>query len=783
MVFPTFGAEVVDSTVYLSDSSQISDYQQISNKVLFVATKSLEYTPDSYSGWNESSPLISGGSFEFTSDEKNDAAAYDLIISKGYRVFQDTICTLDEMGTVSISQNNASKSVNYRLNEDYLSANASSYGAVLYRGNFCAFHNDSVAIESNKVSAIATHTSGGASATAAGGAIFSDVFQLEDNKLIHIDNNEAYAQSKGSNGTSGSVQGGAVRSQTIYVIKNVDLSFSGNRATATTADTPVNQAGLTAVGGAVYSSGEIIVRGNSGGEITIADNAAEVYSEISGNIRATSTGKGGAVFAGGSISFDSNSDINIRNNYVVAEAHAGYVKPYRTEAQSGAYGGVIYATGDLSIQNNDDVSFSGNHADAYARAVLSGSTTHENVVVDAVAQGGVIYAQNSVCITGNHTVTFEENYEVTKKGDESYTYRLRSIYMIPDTADDTLVLGAKTNGHITFYDSVYMGNYTDAEVSLNVDYADADGVTQKATGDIVFSGKYTEEHLKEVKGSDGTKSEIANSRTSELLNTVNLYGGKLRVEDKAVLKTHDINVTAGSKATLNVSNATVDASGYNISINNTGKLQLEGRITDSVAQAALLNANNITISNGAELEVKAITTNTPVQNLSAAFTMDTIPATGYDASRAYNILAGGKIDAALLTLAAGSTFTANASNVALSNGELTLDITSTASKRIELNLTLSADYDPTAQVVLFSDVATVNFIKDGLTAKSTDGVVYTLSAGDYFSGVRITDATTLVYDSTNKVVYLEGVANVPEPTSSMLGLMGLVAFTLRRRRK
>lgn len=83
---------------------------------------------------------------------------------------------------------------------------------------------------------------------------------------------------------------------------------------------------------------------------------------------------------------------------------------------------------------------------------------------------------------------------------------------------------------------------------------------------------------------------------------------------------------------------------------------------------------------------------------------------------------------------------------------------------------------------LFSDVSTVNFISDGITAKSTDGVVYTLSAADYFGGARITDATTLVYDAANKVVYLEGVANVPEPASATLSLLALSGLLARRRR-
>ncbi len=783
MALPIYGAESFASTIHLSDGSQLSDYQQLSSNVLFVAERSLEYSPALCATWTASSPLISGGSFTFTSAEN--AVAYDLTIRQGYGVFQDTTCTFDKMGGVSISNNNTTQIVAYQLNEDYLSASAYSRGSVLYDGSFYASNNGSVEIEYNVVSATATHTSNAASATATGGAIYSDVFQVAENNEVRFDYNEAFAQSEGYNGTSGSAQGGAIRSRSVSVKKNVDLSFSDNKATATTIDTPTNQAGLFASGGAVYSVGEIVLSGNIGGEIRIVDNAAEASSKISGNLRASSTAKGGAMFAGDRICLDSNSDISISGNYVEAVAQAGYIRPYQTEAQSGAYGGAIYATGDLCVRNNDAVSFSGNYVDSYARAALSGSTNHENAIADSVAQGGAIYALNSVRIMGNQAVTFDGNYEAIKRGDEAYTYRLRSIYMALDSADDTLELAAAAGGHITFYDSVYMGKYTDAVVSLNAEYKDANDVTQKATGDIVFSGKLTETHLKDIKGGTaGTTTEIANSRTSELLNTVNLYGGTLRVEDKAVLKTHAVNVVAGSNATLKVANAEVNAGGYDVTINKTAQLMLEGVVTDGAVKSALLRAGNVAIVDEARLTVKCVTTNSGEVEESALFTLDTTRGTGYDASRAYNLLTGGQIDADLLTLSAGSILDMQGAHLAMSSGELTLAVTSVSTaKRIELNLTLSADYAPNAQVVLFSDVNVVNFLSDGITAKSTDGVVYTLAAADYFGGAWITGATTLVYDTANKVVYLEGVANVPEPASATLSLLALAGLVARRRRR
>lgn len=784
MVLPTFGAGEFDATVYLSVVSDLSDYREISDNVRFVVEKSLAYTPDSYAEWTAGTPLISGGSFTFTSGS-NEAAPYDLSISEGGQVFLDTSCRIDGLGTVEISSNEHSGSGRYQGSGDNWYTVWISHGSVLYNADFAAVNNVLVELASNKALAKPEPVLGMySSASAYGGAVFSEQFHLQNNNQVRCDDNEAFAQAKGNAGAGGYAQGGAVYSQSVSITNNEELSFSGNRASATTVDSVSEGASMSASGGAVYSTGEIMVCGNIGGEITIADNASKVYSNVSGTLRAMSTGRGGAMFADGRICLDANSDISISSNYAVAEAHAGNTKPNRAEAQSGAYGGAIYAKGDLSIRNNDTVSFSSNHVEAYARAAVSGSTTYENVTAGSVAQGGAIYAQNSVRIIGNQAVTFEGNYESTRLGNEAYTYRLRSIYMAPDAADDTLELAAEAGGHITFYDSVYMGNYANAAVSLNAEYKDADDVTQKATGDIVFSGKLTGSHLKKIKGgTNGTAAEIAASRTSELLNTVNLYGGTLRVEDSAVLKTHAINVASESKAVLKVANAEVNALGYDVTVNKTAQLVLEGGVTDGVLKSALLRAGNVVIADAAGLTVRGVTTNSVAIEESALFTLDTTRNTGYDASRAYNLLAGGQIDADLLTLSEGAVLDMQGAHLAMSSGELTLAVTSVSTaERIELNLTLSADYDPNAQVVLFSDVSTVNFISDGITAKSTDGVVYTLSAADYFGGARITDATTLVYDAANKVVYLEGVANVPEPASATLSLLALSGLLARRRR-
>ena len=163
------------------------------------------------------------------------------------------------------------------------------------------------------------------------------------------------------------------------------------------------------------------------------------------------------------------------------------------------------------------------------------------------AYGGAIYTTGTLSITGNSSVTFEKNYEktTTSNSNPTYTYRLRSIYLMPNSAEDSLIIAAKTGGHITFHDSVYMLFCSGTTVSLNADYTDADGITQQAKGDIIFSGKFTAEHLEAVKNSAATAAEITNSQTSEINNLINLYGGSLQVVDGAKLNGRGLTVAAG----------------------------------------------------------------------------------------------------------------------------------------------------------------------------------------------------------------------------------------------
>lgn len=207
--------------------------------------------------------------------------------------------------------------------------------------------------------------------------------------------------------------------------------------------------------------------------------------------------------------------------------------------------------------------------------------------------GGAIYSNKGVSITGNGSVLFEKNYQ---------NGLLRSIFI----ESGTFELSAKTGGSIIFHDSVYHSEYG-ATVSFNADYEDAAGVTQKATGDIIFSGKYTEEHLAEMKGSAGTSSEITSSRSSNINSIITLYGGSLQVVDGAILGASGLTVADGSQATLLLRDGIMRHTG-NSTFNSTSELKLEGTNTISASEVTLGSGSALTVSLGQEhLSTAALT--------------------------------------------------------------------------------------------------------------------------------------------------------------------------------
>ncbi|MBE6410437.1 MAG: PEP-CTERM sorting domain-containing protein, partial [Akkermansiaceae bacterium] len=370
------------------------------------------------------------------------------------------------------------------------------------------------------------------------GAIYggdNSTIELNGNGSVTFSENWAYGD------------GGAIYGSTIELSGNESVTFSGN-----TAD----------FGGAIYGYGSTIeLSGNESvtfsgntadfggaiygdyGDITLSENGSV---EFSGNT--AFYGYGGAI-DGGTITLSGNGSVTFSGN----TASSSY---------NDTHGGAIDG-GTITLSGNGSVTFSGNTASS----------------TDSYAYGGAIYGYGNLNIRNNDSVLFEKNAEIS-----GATYRLSSIYA--GGSGDVISLSASAGKSIEFRDSVYIDS--GSTVELNADYTDAEGVMHKQAGDIIFTGKYTEQHLNELLAADGlnrtaTEAEILNSRTTEVHTMTNLYGGRLRVEDGAIYKGNGITVHEGSAATVLLKDAELSHTGYGITFNAGTTLELSGHNTITAA--------------------------------------------------------------------------------------------------------------------------------------------------------------------------------------------------------
>ena len=309
---------------------------------------------------------------------------------------------------------------------------------------------------------------------------------------------------------------------------NGSVVFEGNTASA-----------QTSFGGAIS--------GCTAGVLNLKDNASIVFRNNSAE-------------DGGAISIDFAGTLNLENNdYVLFEGN--------TSTNSYYINGGIISTGMLctvNLANNGSVNFIGN----------ASSSPYGDTTCAAIAVSGDLF------ITGNEHVEFRKNYAGAIAGSNC----LRSVYVSSDGGDaEGLTLSAGQNQDIVFYDTLYVTRGSNAiKVSFNRDYTDKDGVSQRATGDIVFSGKHAEEDLRELKPNYALW-ELTDSLTSEVHTNTNLYGGRLRIEDGAIYKGYGISVAADSNATLRLANGKLDQAGYDVTLASGTTLDLQGVNTITAA--------------------------------------------------------------------------------------------------------------------------------------------------------------------------------------------------------
>lgn len=548
--------------------SYLDDYisNEAEDKYAFTIWTDVNFTPSTSDTWTTSKPLVTGGNLIFSTAEGFDPMA--LSFSEGKSTVFDNLSTLtfDTLSNLTFSNQNASMSGG--------AIDLGSSGKLYIRNVNDGVDNPEVAdvvFLQNKT------TAGYGGALYASGA--NTLIDISDNGDVAFIRNVAY-----SNSTQ--YYGGAIYSSgSISISNNNDVSFLGNSVAASYYDSH---------GGAVYSRGILSISNNV--DVSFSSNFTSSNYSYGGAIYSTETvsiinnadvgftgnyasssyyASGGAIYSLGDVALCNNSDVTFSGNYAYS-SYSYYNSSFCT------YGGAIYSTGSIIINNNTDVTFSGNYVSRPAASV----------------SGGAIYSTGSLSVAGNDNVVFEKNYE--RSGS---TYRLRGLYMAPNSSQDSLILSAKTGKSITFYDSVYMKNYSGSIVSFNADYEDEAGETQKAKGDIIFSGLYAEQHLNEIIEADNlnrvaTASEITTSQTSEIFNQITLYGGSLQVVDGARLNGRGLTLAADSGAKLLLRDGSMSHSGYNFTFNSGTALELQGLNTISATKLTLGSGTSLSVTLG-----------------------------------------------------------------------------------------------------------------------------------------------------------------------------------------
>lgn len=438
-------------------------------------------------------------------------------------------------------------------------------------------NNDIISFLSNTstVSASASYYAG---AWVHGGALYrgsTGQLLVEDNKEIIFKGNKSSSSATGTENEAGilgyyqpdgyyygsyqsaNTMGGAIyqnSGSSIIFAGNDRLSFEDNSLTARADNSvyisPSVQVYYTKFGASTIASGGALYC--TGAETILQDNAQVLFT-------------GNSVSGTATLSANSNAEEEYSQG-VNAKVQGGAIS---IVPDSGSYGNEALAA-ILNITGNSEVIFSGNTISASASKT---SSTDSRIKVYCTAEGGAIYVGESATLSvcGNSSVIFEKNTE--RKND---VYQLRSIY-----SNGTVNLAANAGDDILFYDPI-TSEGSKSELHLNRDYTNQQGYTIQSEGNIIISGAYTEQHLKEMMKKMGTtrsatSAELAASRTS-YVETAHLYNGFLCIQDSAILSGRSLTLHAatGKTPTLVLNNGQLDYSSGTITCQSGSVLQLQG---------------------------------------------------------------------------------------------------------------------------------------------------------------------------------------------------------------
>ena len=678
------------------------------DSVTFLIGDDVTVDSTEFKWWGDGEPLLTGKRILFTSSDQDssysmnsDGGSY----KKRVRFVVSDDLFFDGLNNISL--------------RDYVTAdNESPGGAILFSAslrfsenndisfiqNITSLHGGAISTSYVPANSILTFLNNGNIAFSEnrsgglGGAIMlhafssseaaSSVVNFTGNKNVLFSNNSASMNRESAEGGYSYAEGGAIYmyadsnttapTSILFFHNNGDVVFQGNFAQAN--DGIANGGAIGGYADCSFAdNGDIKFINNYaistsslpdscwGGAISLPSNSITFsacddiqfcnnYMDLTCTSE-TAWASGGAISSGLSLTFISNKSISFNSNYCVS---SGY-----------AVGGAIGDSGqlELSFRGNTEVSFVLNHVEG----------TQD-------VRGGAIYLQPGSSLILQGAASFEKNYEI-----QNGEFRLRSIYQQSEEFySSTMHLSAPTEKEICFRDGVFVGY--ESSIVLNKDYTLLNGDTQKADGDIIFSGETMSRDLKEIKGGfEPTVNELENSQSSELLGSVTLHGGRLRVEDGVKLTVGSFSVPEGSNATLLLKDATL-ISNSTIELSSGSSLSLEGANT--------IKSNSLTM--------------------------------GVDTVLSFT-LGGINLSSAALTL-----------NGALSAGSLSLNFEGTELKTGSYMLltleSISGQYDPTNWTQGKISVSGLNSVFEDLTWK--DGTLYL----NYVANMVIDSGITSVDD-------------------------------------
>ena len=534
--------------------------------------------------------------------------------SGGGALFVDSELVAEHLQELSFSQTTSSSdggaiygwgssTIVLNDNESVTFNGNSAVGDYAYGGAIYAYTSSTITLSGNE------NVTFGENTASSGGAIYggsSSTIKLNDNETVTFSGNTA------------SYRGGAIAngsSSTITLSGNESVAFSGNSAASGGAIAAgilnLTENGIVTFSGNTASSDGGAISGSSSftgnNSVTFKENSAEYGGAIFSSGTLNMTNNGSVIFSGNQVSSSSGTHCG-GAIYMSCDSTANIASNDSVTfiGNSAEYGGAIssHSMSIIDFTNNGSVIFNGNSAECggaisvpYSTVNLTGNDSVTFSGNSAKYSGGAIHANDaSLNIAGNNHVEFRGNYEKTGS-DVSATYRLRSVYVY----GGTLELAAGEEQDITFFDTLYAGGgYSGTmEVSFNADYKDKDGVMQKATGDIIFSGKHAAEDLAALKPSY-MQQELRDSLTSEVYAATNLYGGRLRIEDGAIYKGNGINVAADSGATLCLANGTLEQAGYDVVLESGTTLDLAGKNSITVSSLDMMDYSTLSFTVDAE---------------------------------------------------------------------------------------------------------------------------------------------------------------------------------------